>query len=314
MQIQQLRYLIAVAEEGSFRGAATKLYVSQSSVSVAVKDLERETGVTVFERTARGTTLTSEGVEFVNYARDVVERVDLMERRYSRQDDLQWARLAVSSQHYSLVVEAFGDFVAARDDEACEFSLRESYTDVIIRDVQEMRSDLGIIYLSNYNDRVIGRMLDEAGVEFTSLFEAVPHALVNRRHPLASKERVRTDDLAPFYRFEQERGIEGSTFFAEEPLAAVPCRKRIVIGDNGTLSTLLGRCDGYALGTGAFRPEGDVVSIPIDSDEVMNVGYICRKDVKSSPLATEFLKLLSKRIVAFEGSIKPSSIAQTLSE
>ena len=100
--------------------------------------------------------------------------------------------------------------------------------------------------------------------------------------------------------------MEGSTFFAEEPLAAVPCRRRIVIGDNGTLSTLLGRCDGYALGTGAFRSEGDVVSIPIETDEVMNVGFIRRKGVQPSELADEFLQLLRQRIEAFEGPIELS--------
>lgn len=306
MQIQQLRYLIAVAEAGSFRAAAAKLYVSQSSVSVAVRDLEREAGVTVFERTARGVTLTSEGVELLNYARDVIERMDLMERRFSRRNGERRARLAVSSQHYSIVVEAFGDFVAARSDETCEFSLLESHTDTIIRDVQEMRSDLGIIYLSNYNDRVIGRILDEAGIEFTPLYAAAPHALVSRKHPLAGASTVKMEGLAPYYRFEQEQGMEGSTFFAEEPLAAVPCSKRIVISDNGTLSTLLGRCDGYALGTGAFRPEGDVVSIPIETDEVMNVGFIQRAGVQQSELARSFLHFLSQRILAFEGSIEPT--------
>jgi len=314
MQIQQLRYLIAVAEAGSFRAAASKLYVSQSSVSVAVRDLEREAGVTVFERTARGTTLTSEGVELVSYARDVVERVDLMERRFSRRNSEKRARFAVSSQHYSIVVEAFGDFVAARNDDACEFSLRESHTDIIIRDVQEMRSDLGIIYLSNYNDRVIGRMLDEAGIEFTPLYAAAPHALVGRKHPLAGENSVKMEDLSPFYRFEQEQGMEGSTFFAEEPLAAVPCARRIVISDNGTLSTLLSRCDGYALGTGAFRPEGDVVSIPIETDEVMNVGFIQRSGMQRGKLADAFLHFLCQRILSFEGPIEPTDATSELAQ
>ena len=314
MQIQQLRYLIAVAEAGSFRAAAAKLYISQSSVSVAVRDLERETGVTVFERTTRGTTLTAEGVELLNYARDVVERVDLMERRFSRRDGEQRARLVVSSQHYSIVVEAFGDFIAARNDEACEFSLRESHTDIIIRDVQEMRSDLGIIYLSNYNDRVIGRILDEAGIQFAPLYTATPHALVGKGHPLAAASAVKMEDLAPYYRFEQEQGMESSTFFAEEPLVAVPCSKRIVISDNGTLSTLLSRCDGYALGTGAFRPEGDVISIPIETDEVMNVGFIQRASVQQGELARMFLRFLSQRILAFEGPIEPTDAARELAE
>ena len=307
MQIQQLRYLIATAEAGSFRAAANELFVSQSSISVAVRDLERETGVTVFERTSRGVTLTAEGVELVAMARSVVEQADLMERRYSRASRVDRARFAVSSQHYSLVVEAFGDFIAARNDDACDFALRESRTDEIIRDVQDMRSDLGIVYRSSYNERVISRALAEAGLVFESLYTAAPHVIVGREHPLAAKLSVAMDDLVGYYRFEQEQGIESSTFFAEEPLAAVPCGKRIVISDNGTLSTLLGRCAGYALGTGAFRAEGDVVAVPIETDEVMDVGFICRADQKPSGLAMEFLGCLARRITTFEGSIEVST-------
>lgn len=312
MQIQQLRYLIATVEAGSFRAAANELFVSQSSISVAVRDLERETGVTVFERTSRGVTLTAEGAELVAMARSVVEQADLMERRYSRASRTARTRFAVSSQHYSLVVEAFGDFIASRADDACDFALRESRTDEIIRDVQEMRSDLGIIYRSNYNERVMARALSEAGLVFESLYTAAPHAIVRREHPLASKASIKMGDLAGLYRFEQEQGIESSTFFAEEPLAAVPCSRRIVISDNGTLSTLLGRCDGYALGTGAFRPEGNVIAIPIETDEIMDVGYIRRADVEPGELAVDFLRRLAHRIATFDGSIEVSAATQEL--
>ena len=312
MQIQQLRYLIATAEAGSFRAAAHELYVSQSSISVAVRDLERETGVTVFERTSRGVTVTAEGAELVALARSVIEQADILEKRYSREVRASRARLAVSSQHYSLVVQAFGDFIAARQDDVCEFALRESRTDQIIRDVAEMRSDLGIIYRSNYNERVMVRALTEAGLEFESLYVATPHVIVRRSHPLAGRESVTMDDLSSFYRFEQEQGIEASTFFAEEPLAAVPCSRRITISDNGTLETLLGCCDGYAIGTGAFRPEGNVVPIPIATDEVMDVGYIKRTDAAPRELAIQFLGCLARRIEAFSDSVKISVATRVL--
>lgn len=312
MQLQQLRYLIAAAEEGSFRSAASKLYVSQSSVSVAVKDLEREMGITIFERTPRGTTLTSEGAELVKHARSVILQADLMEQRYSRAKGVERAKLAVSSQHYSLVVDALGDLAVAHEDGHCDFALRESHTDEIIRDVSERRSNLGVVYLSNYNETVMRRALAESELDFTSLYTARPHALVRRDHPIAGRESVSLAELAPFYHIEQEQGMEASSFFAEEPLAAAPATRRITVGDNGTMATLLARCEGYALGTGVFRAEGDIVAVPIETDEIMDVGYIAPRDSRPSDLANEFLKLLARRIVEFDGPITPSPAALDL--
>lgn len=299
MQIQQLRYLIAVAEEGSFRAAANKLYVSQSSVSVAIKDLEQETGVEVFRRTSRGTTLTAEGAELLDYARSIIEQVDLMEARYARSARGMQVRFAVSSQHYSLVVDAFADFAASHADPHCEFMLRESYTNQIIRDVQERRSELGVIYLSNYNDRVIRRALDAAELEFSPLYTAQPHVIVRQGHPLASKRQVAIEDLAGYYRIVQDQGLESSSYFAEEPLSAVPSERRIVVTDNATLCSMLANADGYALGTGAFIGEDNqFASIPIATDETMNVGYIHPAEVPLGTYAREFLELLEQRIAA----------------
>ncbi len=305
MQIQQLKYLIAAAEQGSFRSAAQKLYISQSSISVAVKDLEQELGITVFNRTSRGISLTPEGAELVERVRNVVEQIELIEQGGGRAERPAPARLAVSSQHYSLVVDAFGDFAAAHEEPLAEFVLRESYTNEIIRDVQEGRSDLGIIYLSNYNDRVMRRALAAAGVAFTPLYAVTPHIVVHERLPLATQDEVTLEELEGYYRFEHEQGLESSSYFAEEPLASIPHDRRIVVSDNGTLATLLERVDGYALGTGAFLKGGSpVVAVPISCDEVMNVGFIRTAGGTLSTLAEEFLALLCERIVSFEGELE----------
>lgn len=308
MQIQQLKYLIAAAEHGSFRAAAQSLYISQSSISVSIKDLEQELGVPVFERTSRGIVLTAEGAEVAERARTVVEQIDAIESLYVRGNNVaDRSRLAVSSQHYSLVVDAFGDFVAAHADGPCDFALRESYTNVIIRDVQERRSDLGVVYLSNYNDRAINRALAVAGLSFTSLYVARPHVIVRSGHPLAARKSIELAELASFPRLEQEQGLQSSSYFAEEPLAATPSARRIVVSDNGTLSALLACTNSYALGTGAFPDEGSrFVAIPIETDELMNIGFIRQADVMPSPLANEFLELLSRKILAFYGPIEPS--------
>ena len=316
MQTQQLRYLIAAAEHGSFRAASQSMYVSQSSISVAVKDLEQELGVTLFERTSRGISLTPEGVEIVERARAVVEQIEAMESLYSRtKQDADGPRFAVSSQHYSLVVDAFSDFVEAHADNAGEFALRESYTNEIIRDVQEGRSDLGIIYLSNYNDRAINRSLTDAGLTFESLYVARPHAIVRSGHPLASRESLDIAELASFPRIQQEQGIESSSYFAEEPLASAPSQGRLLVSDNGTLSTMLERTEAYALGTGAFPDGGKrFISEPSSTDETMDGGYIRTTSAVENPLASEFLRALAKRIAAFDGPIEASPLVNKLTQ
>jgi len=314
MQTQQLRYLIAAADHGSFRAASQSMYVSQSSISVAVKDLEQELGVTLFERTSRGIGLTPEGVEIVERARSVVEQIEAMESLYSRvAKDAEGPRFAVSSQHYSLVVDAFGDFVEALTGQAGELALRESYTNEIIRDVQEGRSDLGIIYLSNYNDRAINRSLSDAGLTFESLYVARPHAIVRSGHPLAGREALEIEELAAFPRIQQEQSIESSSYFAEEPLASAPSLGRLLVSDNGTLSTMLERTDAYALGTGAFPDEGKrFISVPILTDETMDVGCIRKASAVENPLASEFLRALAKRIATFDGPIEASPLVGKL--
>ena len=316
MQTQQLRYLIAAADHGSFRAASQNLYVSQSSISVAIKDLEQELGVTLFQRTSRGIGLTLEGAEIVERARSVVEQIEAMESLYSHSDaNEDEPRFAVSSQHYSLVVDAFSDFVKAHAGETGELALRESYTSEIIRDVQESRSDVGIIYLSSYNGRAINRSLSDAGLTFESLYVARPHAIVRLGHPLASQESLDIVDLSAFPRVQQEQGIDSSSFFAEEPLTSAPSSGRLLVSDNGTLSTMLEQTDAYALGTGAFPDEGKrFKSVPIRTDETMDVGCIRNSSAAEGPLAQEFLRMLAKRIAAFEGPIKPSALVESLTQ
>ena len=195
MTLQQLRYLIAIANHGSISAAAHTLYVSQSSLSVAVRDIERETGVTIFERSNRGITLTSDGIELLGYARQVVEQADLMEQRYSGRGGEAAQKLSITSQHYAFVVEAFLELAEEYEGTSYNFSLRETRTSEVIEDVRDFRSDLGVLYLSTFNESVIGHALSDANLSFNLLFTAQPHVFVSDKHPLASRTEVTVEDL-----------------------------------------------------------------------------------------------------------------------
>ncbi len=302
MTLQQLRYLIAIANSGSISAAAHELYVSQSSLSVAVRDIERECGITVFERSNRGITLTNEGLELLGYARQVVEQADLMEARYATDAKPVSQKLSVSSQHYAFVTEAFLEFVEEYEGEGYAFSLSETRTAEIIEDVRDFRSDVGVLYLSSFNEAVLTRAFEDANLAFTPLFTARPHVFLGEHHPLAGHARLRIEDLAEYPRYTFEQGSTNSFYYAEEPFAELPHEKRIMIRDRGTLSNLLAHHCGFTVSTGVLSSEmqSGIVAIPLETKEIMTVGYIVHNERQLSALALSYIEKLKLFIEQFQ--------------
>ena len=311
MTLQQLRYLIAIAECGSISGAAHDLFVSQSSLSVALKEIETETGVTVFTRSNRGITITSEGIELLGYARQVVEQADLLEQHYQRKDDDMPQRLSVSTQHYTFCVEAFVNMVESLNANEYKFTLRETRTAEIIEDVSEFRSDIGVLYLDNFNNRVLSKALDAASLTFTSLFKCKPHVFVGEHHPLAGRKKVAVEDLADYARYSFEQGTNNSFYYSEEPLSSLPHKKCIVISDRGTLSNLLTNHNGYTVSTGVLSSEmhSGIVSIPLETDEEMNMGYVMHTQRKPNALVLRYIEALKEQIAAYsvDNAMRPAA-------
>lgn len=301
ISLQQLRYIIEVAECGSINAASQQLYVSQPTLSATIKDTEQELGISIFNRTNRGITLTSEGIEFIGYARQILEQFDLFEARYSNTHNSSSGRLAISSQHYAFCVEAFVDLAEEYNEKEYDFSLRETRTADIIDDVKDYRSELGIIYLSDFNSKVLTKAFSDAGLTFVPLFQAHPHIFVGKQHPLAQRKSVTPDDLQDYPRYSFEQGTNNSFFFSEEPLSHLPHRQNITYSDRGTLTNLLTNHNGYTITTGVRSGEmgqSNIVAIPLEVDETMTVGYVCHESRPLSTLAKRYLEKLRARIEA----------------
>lgn len=294
MTLQQLRYLLAIAQRGSISAAAHDLYISQSSLSVAIKDIEQECGITIFERSNRGVTITQDGLEFLGYARQIVEQADLMSARYSKDAKAIPQHLAISSQHYSFPVEAFIEFVKEYEGEDYSFSLRETRTAEIIEDVSEFRSDIGILYMSGTNEAVLQKAFEDANVTFTPLFSARPHVFVGTNHPLATRKSLDFDDLADYPRYSFEQGTMNSFYYAEEPFAEIPHSRTIAVSDRGTLSNLLAHHNGYTLSTGILSNEmhTGIAAVPLNTNERMTVGYITQNERQLTNLAQRYIETL----------------------
>lgn len=294
VSLQQLRYIIEVAECGSINAASQQLYVSQPTLSTTIKDTEQELGISIFNRTNRGITLTNEGTEFIGYARQILEQVDLFESRYAGSTNTAAGSLTVSCQHYAFCVHAFVDLAEDYEEDEFNFSLRETRTSEIIDDVKEYRSEIGVLYVSDFNGKVLTKAFNDAGLSFTPLFEARPHVFVGSHHPLAGRSVLTPEDLEDYPRYSFEQGTNNSFFFAEEPLSQLPHKRNITFYDRGTLTILLQNYDGYTISTGVMSGEmgQGICAIPLDVDETMTVGYLCHADRPFSPLAERYIEKL----------------------
>ncbi|MDI9513265.1 MAG: LysR family transcriptional regulator [Caldicoprobacterales bacterium] len=294
MTLQQLRYVIKIVEYGSITEAAKQLYITQPSLSAAIKDLENELGIEIFHRTSKGISLTVDGREFLSYARQVIEQTELLERRYMDKKPSKQL-CTISTQHYAFAVNAFVELLLGLDVDEYEFTLRETRTYEIIEDVRDYRSEIGIIYLSDFNEKVINKLLVENHLTFNLLFEADPHVFISSRHPLAGREAITLDDLEdyPFLAFEQ--GINNSFYFSEEILSTVPRKKTIHVSDRATLFNLLIGLNGYTICSGVLSSDlnGDnIISVPLLTEEKMRIGWIANEKTHLSQLALDYIEKL----------------------
>lgn len=305
MTLIQLKYLIKIANVGSFNKASELLFVSQPSLSKAIKELEEEMKITIFYRNNRGVYLSESGTKFLSYARQVVEQADNIEKEFKRTTTSR-KFFAVSSQHYAFVVNAFVKLVEEFGGEKYDFSLRETKTSEIFEDVRSMRSELGVIYLSEFNKDVISNLLNKYDLKFHKLFRAKPHVFVSKNNPLAKKATVTLDDIKIYPKLVFEQGNNNSFYFSEELHSTAESLKNIIVTDRATLFNLLIGLNGYTISSGVLSSDlngTDIVSVPLISNEYMDIGYICSSERPLSRIAEYYVQKLKDYIVNMNDSI-----------
>ncbi|QJD83030.1 LysR family transcriptional regulator [Cohnella herbarum] len=299
MTLQQLKYVIEVANQGSINEAAKRLFISQPSLSNAIKDLEEEMKLEIFERSNKGISLSKEGVEFLSYARQVVEQAELLESRYLNAKPSP-QHFSVSTQHYAFAVNAFVSLVREHGQEEYELSLRETKTYEIIEDVKTLRSEIGILYLNEFNGKVINKLLKSANLQFNSLFTANPHIFISINNPLARQSIVTIDQLQnyPYLFFDQ--GDYNSFHFSEEILSTLSHKKSVRVTDRATLFNLLIGLNGYTISTGVLSADlngNEIIPVPLDCGETINVGWISHRNTTLSKLGTAYIEALIEATV-----------------
>ncbi|NLL78507.1 MAG: LysR family transcriptional regulator [Clostridiales bacterium] len=296
MTLTQLRYAITISDAKSMNEAAKLLFVSQPSLSAAVRELEEEVGIEIFKRTNRGVLLTAEGEEFIGYARQVVEQYQLIETKYIQKEKVR-KKFGVSMQHYTFAVNAFVEMVKQFGMDEYEFAVRETKTYEIIEDVKNFKSEIGILYLNEFNSRVLKKLFEEYGLEFHELLTCSIYVYMWKGHPLAEKEMVSMEELEEYPCLSFEQGNYNSFYFAEEVLSTYRYKQLIKANDRATLLNLMVGLNGYTLCSGIICEElngSDYCAVKLNSDEVMTIGYLCRKGVTISPLGQKYLEEIAK--------------------
>lgn len=302
MTLLQLKYVVTVAEAGTISEAAKRLYMAQPSLTAAIKELESELGITIFQRTNKGILLSADGEEFLGYARQVMEQTRLIEERYLGAAQVKH-QFCVSTQHYSFAVEAFVDLLKQYGGEEYDFRIRETQTYELIEDVARLRSEVGVLYLNPFNETVLRKTLRENHLKFHRLFLARPHVFVSAFSPLAQKDVVTLEDLEPYPRLSYEQGEHNSFYFSEEILSTRESKKDILVSDRATLFNLLIGLNGYTICSGVINEElngKNIVAVPLAVDDCMEIGYITHSKVGPGPFGIRYIEALKRYTVGRE--------------
>ncbi|PLS30002.1 LysR family transcriptional regulator [Bifidobacterium margollesii] len=302
MTLLQLKYIVKIVECGSMNEASHELYISQPALSSAVKELEKEMGIEIFTRSSQGIALTVDGAEFLTYARQVLDQSALLEERYKNAKPRKQL-CQVSTQHYMFAVEAFVELINSIKSDEYEFTIRETRTRDIINQVANMQSEVGILYLSDFNKDVIGKLLREKHLEFHPVFRAGLHVFLSRSNPLASRKSLTMEDLKPYPWIQYEQGEEGSFYFAEEAVWPEYSPKQINVTDRATILNFIVGLNGYTVCSGIDNEDLNsekIVTVPLESDETMLVGWITNERTKLSQAAEIYLEKL-RSVIANHG-------------
>ncbi|MFA1161461.1 LysR family transcriptional regulator [Streptococcus pneumoniae] len=294
MNIQQLRYVVAIANSGTFREAAEKMYVSQPSLSISVRDLEKELGFKIFRRTSSGTFLTRRGMEFYEKLQELVKGFDIFQNQYANPEE-EKDEFSVASQHYDFLPPTITAF-SERYPDYKNFRIFESTTVQILDEVAQGHSEIGIIYLNNQNKKGIMQRVEKLGLEVIELIPFHTHIYLREGHPLAQKEELVMEDLAdlPTVRFTQEK--DEYLYYSENFVDTSASSQMFNVTDRATLNGILERTDAYATGSGFLDSDSvnGITVIRLKDNLDNRMVYVKREEVELSQAGTLFVEVMQE--------------------
>lgn len=291
MTLQQMKYAVTIADCGSINEAAKRLFISQPSLSGTIRELENELDMTLFLRSNRGITITADGDEFLGYARLILEQYELIENKFIAPEKRK-KKFSVSMQHYTFAVEAFIRVAKKHRGEPYAFAVHETRTAQVIDNVRNLKSEVGVLYLNEFNAKVLTKIFRDDELEFIPLFRCPISVYLWKDHPLAEQDTISFADLGPYPCLSFEQGDNNSFHFAEEVLATRDYDQIIKADDRATMLNLMVGLNAYTLCSGIICEDlnGEYYrAVPLDTDDRMTIGYIKKKRMPLSTLAEEYI-------------------------
>ena len=295
MTLQQLKYALTIADCGSMNEAAKQLFLSQPSLSETIKELENEIGLDIFLRSNRGIVITPEGEDFLSYAKQVIDQYELLQSKYIEKNIKK--KFSVSTQHYTFAVKAFVETVKQIGMEHYEFAVHETTTASVIENVKNFKSEIGVLYQNDFNEKVLNKMFKENGLEFVELFSCDTFVYIWKGHPLAKQKVISMEELDEYPCLSFDQGKNNSLYLAEEMKSTYEYKRLIKANDRATLLNLMVGLDAYTLCSGIICEDlngSDYCAIPLAETEKMRIGYIKRKGAKVSHIGEIYIDELNK--------------------
>lgn len=296
MTLNQLKYIIAISKENSINEAAKKLYISQPSLTNALQSLEQEVGFDIFLRSKSGISLTVKGTEFLGYAKSVVEQYEILDAKYISKSNIK-RTFHVSMQHYTFAVNAFIEVINQYGMDEYEFEIHETKTHEVIENVKNQKSEIGVLYLNDFNRTVLDKIFSESGIKFTPLFDCSIYAYMSKKNPLADRAEVTMEDLDEYPCLAFAQGDYNSFYFAEEVLSTYEYKQLVRANDRATLLNLMVGINGYTLCSGIICEDlngSEYCAVKLKTDEKMTIGYISRRASVLSEMGEKYIAELSR--------------------
>mgnify|MGYP002249303003 CR=1 FL=1 len=201
MNLQQLKYILEVYKQGSINKASQTLFVTQPTLSIAIKELEKEIGFVIFERSSRGISPTPAGTAFINTVRDIFLKLENIKEQYIDENNEGSAPvLRISSSRYSFVSESIIDYYNNEVSSFDKYSImvEEQDCNQVIQDVLSRKSDVGIIHTNLHTDMMHINLFEKKDIKYVKLFDSVPYIIFRKGHPLEKEKNITNEMLLKY--------------------------------------------------------------------------------------------------------------------
>lgn len=296
MTLKQILYVRAVSKAGSIGKAAEALFISQSSLSESIQNLEREYDIVLFERTSRGISLTRQGEEFLKDTQ-LLSNIyqDLDDKYKNRKSDRE--HFCVSSLHHVSGIDAFEHIVSQPKNQKYHLGYFEGNMDQVLQDVETNRSDVGVLFFTSDSRSTIIKACNRRNIFFQHMKYDLLHIYVHKTHPLAGRGSVTLAEIQqhPFISYEECH--PSSARFTPTRRQWDPQQQIISVSDRAMAYSVLALGSAYVTGSGYLTQEDcrrSLVTAPITDLGQIEIGYICNPARALSELALEYIEWLKK--------------------